>query len=224
MIRRNKEGYFEAANQAGLTIFNRCKLKPETALALKKEMPLNLWKSVKRALKDDFGVDIMGTEHELREGLKSHGEFEYEVGEFTNEAGDVVTFLRVTDPESLCRSSLDDMRKGGLIPPENNDICLLVCGDKGSESTKIICQFTNSERSQSVRNAKLLGIYLGSKENRENIKAAFGPIFRQLDKIDTNTFFSAPESDKTQDELSQFKLLLKHENKTIKELVSLLPN
>ena len=70
MIRRNKEGYFEAANQAGLTIFSRFKLKPETASALKKEMPLNLWKSVKCALRDDFGIDIIRTEHELREGVE----------------------------------------------------------------------------------------------------------------------------------------------------------
>ena len=43
----------------------------------------------KRALSDDFGIDLMGTERELREDLKNHGKFDYEVGEFTNKAGEV---------------------------------------------------------------------------------------------------------------------------------------
>ena len=81
MIKRNKEGNFEASKIAGLAIFNKFKLDPETALSLKKEMPLNFWKTVKRTLNDSFGVDLMGTEGQLQEGLKKHGEFEYEVGE-----------------------------------------------------------------------------------------------------------------------------------------------
>ena len=46
-MKRNKDGYLEAAKIAGLTIYKRFKLQPETALSLKKELPLNLWKTVK---------------------------------------------------------------------------------------------------------------------------------------------------------------------------------
>ena len=59
---------------------------------------------------------------------------------------------------------------------------LLICGDKGGSSTEIIRQFTDSEASHSVRTAKLLGIYQGGKESRENIQTAFSPIFAQLEK------------------------------------------
>ena len=84
LMKRNTESYLEASKVAGLTIFNKFRLEHQTALSLKKEMPLNLWKTIKRSFKDSFGIDIMGTERELLEGLKQHGEFEYEVGEFVN--------------------------------------------------------------------------------------------------------------------------------------------
>ena len=162
LMKRNKDGYLEAAKIGGLTIFKRFKLQPEAALSLKKELPLNLWKTVKRALNDDFGIDLMGTERELREGLKNHGGFDYEVGEFTNRVGEVVTFLRVTDVEQRCKSSLEDLKKSGLILKDHNNIYLLVCGDKGGDATKIIGQFPDSQKSHSVSNAKLFGIYQGS--------------------------------------------------------------
>ena len=59
---RDKEGYFEPTRKSGLSILSKFKLDLTTALSLKKEMPLNLWKIVKRALSDSFGVDVMGTE------------------------------------------------------------------------------------------------------------------------------------------------------------------
>ena len=150
LLKRNKDGYFEAAKIAGLSIFNKFKLDLETALALKKEMPLNLWKTVKRTLNDTFGVDIMGTENQLCEGLQKHGEFEYEVGESVNSSGDAVSFLRVTDFEGLLKTSLEELRKAGQL--SGNDISLLICGDKGGDSTKLLCQFSDSEKSQSVKN------------------------------------------------------------------------
>ena len=104
---------------------------------LKKELLLNLWKTVKRVLSDDFGTDLMGAERELREGLKNHGEFDYGVGEFTNKAEEVVTFLRVTDVEQLCKSSLQDLKNSDLILTDHNNIHLFVSGDKGGDATKI---------------------------------------------------------------------------------------
>ena len=121
LIKRNKEGYFEAAKIAGLAIFNKFKLDPETALSLKKEMPLNLWKTVKRTLNDSFGVDLMGTERQLREGLRKHGEFEYEVGEFINSSGETVTFLQVTDFETLYKTSVEEMKNSGLLSKDTSN-------------------------------------------------------------------------------------------------------
>ena len=92
-MKRNKQGFHEAAKIAGLAVFNKFKLDPETALSLKKEMPLNLWKTVKQALKNDLGIDMMGTEQQLRDGIKQHGEFQYEVGEFINSSAENITFL-----------------------------------------------------------------------------------------------------------------------------------
>ena len=108
-------------------------------------------------------------------------------------------------------------------------------GDKGGSSTKILCQFTSSERSQSVRTAKLLGIYEGSKESRENIVCAFDPILEQL-----NILHKVPPSDSSSSkaiigqhetgpnlwneesfELEQF--VMKLTNKVIRKLAKLFP-
>ena len=87
----------------------------------------------------------MGTERELREGLKQQGEFECEVGEFVNSSQETVTFIRVTDYKTLCTESLSKMRESGQVPKGTVGISLLVCGDKRGSSTKILCQFTNSQ-------------------------------------------------------------------------------
>ena len=111
---------------------------------------------------------------------------------------------------------------------------LLICSDKGSSSTKIICQFTDSEASHSVRTAKLLGIYQGGKESRENIQTAFGAIFAQLEKLlksfvenvtpQANDDYRISETNNSNSDKSPKSVLtLKNENKTIKNLSELLP-
>ena len=74
--KRNKEGYFKAAKIAGLAILTNLNLTLKQHYHSKGNA-LNLWKTVKRTLNDSFGVDLMGTER--REGLRKHGEFEYEM-------------------------------------------------------------------------------------------------------------------------------------------------
>ena len=195
-------------------------------------MPLNLWKIVKHALSDSFGIDVIGTEKELHKGLKEHGGFDYEVGEFSNFAGETVTFLRTTDVRSSCKNSFDALKNAKLLPNGNN-VSLFICSDKDGSSAKIICQFGNSEQSQSVKTAKLLGIYLGSNKSRENIELAFGTIFQQLDKLTYDVFISSSLSEtlaKTvnseqvtmRESPDEFTLKLWHENKT-KSSAALLP-
>ena len=78
-----------------------------------------------------------------------------------------------------------------------------------------------------------MGIYLGSKESRENIELAFGTIFEQLDKLMYDVFIGSPplETPAKSESLEQvtmrespeeFTLKLQHENKTIKHLAALL--
>ena len=120
------------------------------------------------------------------------------------------------------------------IEKNTDAISLVICGDKGGSSTKIICQFTDSEASHSVRTAKLLGIYQGGKDSRANIQTAFGPIFAQLEKLQksfaenftpqANDDYTVSETnDSNLDKSPKFVLTLKNENKTIKNLFELLP-
>ena len=186
MIRRDKRAFLESAVQAGVTDFKKFKLSPEVALGLKAEMPLDLWRLVKRTLNDNLGFDFLGTESKLREGLKEHGEFVYEAGNF-EAGGKKVSFVRVTSIlEVIQKSVLALHRSKQLIPIPNTPVdCLhvLVTGDKGGSSTKILLQFQNCEKTHSVKMSKLLGVFDGAKDSRECIVNAFGPLFSQLQKL-----------------------------------------
>lgn len=49
-------------------------------------------------------------------------------------------------------------------------LAILVCGDKGGSTTKMAVQFLNSSTPQSVKHARLIGMYEGEKDNRECIE------------------------------------------------------
>ncbi len=186
MIRRDKPGFLQSAVQAGVTNFKKFKLSPEVALGLKSQMPLDLWRLVKRTLQDNLGVDLMGTESKLREGLKEHGEFVYEAGSFQAE-GKEVSFLRVTSILEVIQKSLLALhRNKRLIPIPNTPVdCLhvLVTGDNGGSSTKFLLQFQNCERTHSVKTSKLLGVFDGARDSRLCIVNAFEPLFTELQKL-----------------------------------------
>ena len=125
------------------------------------------------------------------------------------------------------RTLLMLLRMPNCYPTITMFLCLFVV-------IKIICQLANSEQSHSVKTAKLLGIYLESKESRENIELAFGTIFEQLDKLTYDVFISSSPSETpaktenseqvtTRESPEEFTLKLRHENKTIKSLAALLP-
>ena len=162
MIRRDKVGFLQSAVQAGVTNLKKFKLSPEVTLGLKSQMPLDLWRLVKRTLQENLGVDLLGTESKLREGLKEHGEFVYEAGSFEAE-GKKVSFLRVTSIlEVIQKSVLALQGSKRLIPIPNTPVdCLhvLVTGDKGGSSTKILLQFQNCERTHSVKQANFPAVH-----------------------------------------------------------------
>ena len=186
MIKRDKMGFLQSAVKAGVTNFQNFKLSPEVTVALKSQMPFDLWRLVKRALQDNLGVDLLGTESQLREGLKEHGEFAYEAGSFEAE-GKKVSFLRVTSIlEVIQKSVLALHRNKRLILIPNTPVdCLhvLVTGDKGGSSTKILLQFQNCEKTHSSKTSKLLGVFDGARDSRLCIVNAFGPLFTELEKL-----------------------------------------
>ena len=77
---------------------------------------------MKRTLQENLGVDLLGTESKLREGLKEHGEFVYEAGSFEAE-GKKVSFLRVTSIlEVIQKSVLALQGSKRLIPIPNTPV------------------------------------------------------------------------------------------------------
>ena len=83
-IRRDKDGYAAAAEEAGLKIIT--KLSRETVLSLRSVMTLRMWRVLKRVFTDEVGWDIFGSVGELQLELKKI-EFEYECGTVTDTAG-----------------------------------------------------------------------------------------------------------------------------------------
>ena len=80
LIKRQKEIFLSDSHKARITLMKNFKLQANTVLGLKKEMPLSMWKLIKRGLQESLGVDVMGKETELKKQLDCHGNFDYECG------------------------------------------------------------------------------------------------------------------------------------------------
>ena len=78
LIGRAKQSYAKSAKDAGVKIL--AKFSPQAA-GLKKEMSLDTWRLVKRALENVTGADILGTEGDLRKEMEKSN-FQYECGTF----------------------------------------------------------------------------------------------------------------------------------------------
>ena len=61
MIRRDKVGSLQSAVQAGVTNLKKFKLSIEVAFALRSQVPLDLWRLVKRTLQENLGVSSIYT-------------------------------------------------------------------------------------------------------------------------------------------------------------------
>ena len=57
----------------------------------------------------------MGTDQQLRDGIKQHGKF-------MNSSAENITFLQVTDLEMLCSNSISELKSAGLSEKNTNDI------------------------------------------------------------------------------------------------------
>ena len=74
--------------------------------------------------------------------------------------------------------------KKGNIP--DNVLWVLLSGDKGGKSTKLLLQFLNCNDPHSVHTARLLEIFEGDKDNYECIEKVFGPVINETKKVLSN--------------------------------------
>ena len=186
VISRNKEVFLHSANKAGINIVTRFDLK--NVAALKAELPWEQIRMLKRAFKDSFGFDVFGSEKELRKYI---GELElpFESGTYTTREGKSVSFVRISNVEFVIKQLVEELiQVDALETPDNidsNTLYLLLPGDKGGSSTKLLLQVLNTAdvHTHSNRYAKLIGIYEGDKENRECIEAVFGPLIQEIQDV-----------------------------------------
>ena len=135
------------------------------------------------------GYDIFGSEREIREHLKFM-EFEYDCGNFESSTGKKVSFVRVADVSDVVKKSVNQLNVSGLFVEKsnipNNLLWVLLTGDKGGKSTKLLLQFLNCKEQHSIHTARLLAIYEGDKDKYECIQKVYGPVIEETMKVLSN--------------------------------------
>ena len=98
-----------------------------------------------------------------------------------------VSFVRITDVNVVLRKMIDELVSSKLFTSlpniPNQELYLLLSGDKGGNSTKLMLQILNTKSSQSVRTAKLIGIFEGEKDNHECVEAIFGSVIEEIQEF-----------------------------------------
>ena len=132
------------------------------------------------------GYDIFGSEKEIRGHLKSM-EFEYECGNFESSTGKDVSFVRVADVYDVVKKSINGLNESGFFVEKSNIpknlLWVLLTGDKGGKSTKLLLQFLNCKEQHSIQTARLLAIFEGDKDNYQCIQKVFGPVIEETKKV-----------------------------------------
>lgn len=135
------------------------------------------------------GYDIFGPEMEIRNHFKSL-EFQYECGDFKSSTGKKVSFLRVSNVSDVVQKSVTQLNESGMLVEKSNIpknvLWVLLTGDKGGKSTKLLLQFLNCKEQHSVHTARLLAIYEGDKDNYECIEKVFGPVIDETKRVLAN--------------------------------------
>ena len=132
------------------------------------------------------GYDIFGPEKEIREHLKSM-EFEYECGNFESSNGKKVSFVRVANVCDVGKKSVTQLSESDFLAEKSNIpknlFWVLLTGDKGGKSTKLLLQFLNCKEQHSIHTARLLAIYEGDKDNYQCMQKVFGPVIEETMKV-----------------------------------------
>ena len=169
LITRDKDSFVKCANRAGIKIHS--KFTVDQAASLKEEMPFTLWRTVKRAMAGVFGPKAMQSEREVRQFI-SEIHYQYECGSFeatrTNKLYQV-TFVRVTKLQEVVTKMVDSLRQASHLTTHDN-IVLMLSGDKGSTSTKLLSQVMNTKSQHAVKLAKVIAVFEGAKDCRESIE------------------------------------------------------
>ena len=130
-------------------------------------------------------------------------EFEYECGNFKSSSGKTVSFLRVVNITDVIKKSVHQLNASGLVVKKSNVpdnvLWILLSGDKGGKSTKLLLQFRNCNEQHSVRSARLLAIFEGDKDSYECMEKVFGPVITAVkevasDVLSLNLKVSLPKS------------------------------
>ena len=104
-------------------------------------------------------------------------EFEYECGNFESSNGKKVSFVRVANVSDVVKKSVTQLNESGFFVEKTNIpknlLWILLTGDKGGKSTKLLLQFLNCEEQHSTHTARLLAIYEGDKDNHQCIQKIF---------------------------------------------------
>lgn len=117
-------------------------------------------------------------------------EFEYECGNFASSTGKQVSFVRVTNVSDVVKKSVNQLNESGFFVEKSNIpknlLWVLLTGDKGGKSTKLLLQFLNCKEQHSIHTARLLAIFEGDKDNYQCIQKVFGPVIEETKKVLSN--------------------------------------
>ena len=98
-----------------------------------------------------------------------------------------MSFVRVADVSDVMTKTVAQMNESGLLVKKNNIpenvLWVVLSGDKGGKSTKLLLEFLNCREQHSVNTARLLAIFEGDKDNYECIQKVFGPVIDETRKI-----------------------------------------
>ena len=187
LVSRNTGQFLAAAQKAGLKVL--AKFTPEQAAGIKRMMPWTMWDAVKRALHSVCGFDVLGSHSSVRNVCTEHF-FEYDFGSFeVVEKGRVKTahFLRVKSVQEVVKTTMKRLAATGELTIHSNlphnCLWLILAGDKGGSSTKLMLVFLNAKKQHSVNTGQLLGLFQGCKDSREAIEIVFGPLYQQAEDV-----------------------------------------
>ena len=114
-------------------------------------------------------------------------EFEYEYGNFESATGKKVSFVRVANISDVLKRSVSQLNDSHFLVKKsnipNNVLWVLLTGDKGGKSTKLLMQFLNCNEQHSVHTARLLAIFEGDKDNYECLERVFGPVIDETKNV-----------------------------------------
>jgi hypothetical protein len=186
-------------------------LKLEDLVSLRREVSGAMYESLIKFIRDKTGAKTEATKKELKEAFDGFS-FPYETCSFTSVDEKEIevngkkvkkkvtshgTWLRVKDAVEVARQSArvhaaaGHLAWGANVPAHVYPLTVMI--DAGNGRTVVVLKHPCVMRADSVRSITLLGILIGTKDTRDAIKKAFGPIYDALSTInEVDSFVSLP--------------------------------